>query len=565
MKNKEFAELLEEAADLLEIKNIQWKPQAYRKAARVIQSLSEDIEKIYKERGKSGLDDIPSIGPGITAHIIEFLQKGKVQKFLELKQSVPKDLSKMINIPSLGPKRVAKLYKNLHIQTIKQLETAAKNGQIAKLEGFGKKLQEEIKDGIQIVSQEINQTPIGIALPIAERLKELLMPYVKKIEIAGSIRRMNETVHDIDLLITSKKTNKVIEVFTNLPEVTKVVNAGSTKASVRLKQGINCDLRVVPSKSFGAALVYFTGSKDHNIKLRQIAIKQGKKLSEYGLFKNNKYIVGKTEKEVYTNLRLPYFPPEIRENNGEFNLKIPRLIALRDIKGDCHMHTTWSDGLNSSEEMIKAATKHNYEYIAITDHSRSLKIANGLSIDRLRTLNKELCRLQKKYSIRILHGAEVDILSNGKLDYPSSLLKGLDFVIGSIHSSFKDSKKVITDRIVNAIDSGDVHCIGHLTGRLINIRNPYNLDFDDILDHAKKNNVALEINSQPSRLDLRAEHIREAIKNNVKLIINSDSHNIHQLEFIKYGIGQARKGWAKKIDVLNTLPLKKFDHFLKHN
>ncbi len=565
MKNKEFAELLEEAADLLEIKNIPWKPQAYRKAARTIQGLSEDIEKIYKEKGKNGLDDIPSIGPGITAHIIEFLQKGKVQKFLELKQSVPKDLRKMISIPSLGPKRVAKLYKNLHIRTIKQLETAAKNGQIAKLEGFGKKLQEEIKDGIQIVSQEINQTPIGIALPIAERLKELLVPYAKKIEIAGSIRRMNETVKDIDLLITSKKPNKVIEVFTNLPEVTKVVNAGNTKASVRLKQGINCDVRIVPSKSFGAALVYFTGSKDHNIKLRQIAIKQGKKLSEYGLFKNNKYIVGKTEKEVYTHLSLPYFPPEIREDNGEFNLKIPSLVELRDIKGDCHMHTTWSDGLSSSEDMIKAATKHNYEYIAITDHSRSLKIANGLSIDRLRNRNKELCRLQKKYSIKILNGAEVDILSNGKLDYPNSLLKELDFVIGSIHSSFKDSKKVMTDRIVKAIDSGGIHCVGHLTGRLINIRKPYDLDFNDILDHAKKNNVALEINSQPSRLDLRAEYIREAIKNNVKLIINSDSHNINQLESIKYGIGQARKGWAKKIDVLNTLPLKKFDYFLKHN
>ncbi|MBS3108481.1 DNA polymerase/3'-5' exonuclease PolX [Candidatus Woesearchaeota archaeon] len=569
MKNQEVADLLNEIADVLEIKNIEWKPIAYRRAARSIESLPEDIGLIYNKRGLNGLTGISGVGFGIGKKIAEYLETGKISELEKLKKTIPESVINMLDIPGLGPKKVSKLYNKLKIKSLSDLEQAARKGKIRDLEGFGEKSEEDILMGLELVKKGreriLLSTALNIANPIVEELKKL--KEITKIDIAGSIRRRKETIKDIDILIASKSPEKVMNYFTKLPEIKTILAKGSTKSSVILKDSINCDLRVVNEKSYGGALAYFTGSKDHNIRMRQLALKKNMKLSEYGLFnRKNHYICGKTEQEIYSKLSLVYIEPEMRENTGELELKKPiNLIKYNSIRGDLHLHTTWSDGINTTEEMIKTAINKGYEYIAITDHSKSSYVANGLDEKGLKRHLAEIDILKKKYKnkINILKGSEVDILKDGSLDYSNKILSELDIIIASIHSRFKGTKEETTSRIISAINNEHVNVIGHPTGRLINQRNPYDLDLNLIIKEAKKNKVALEINSYPSRLDLKDTNIRLAVDNGAKLIINTDSHSTNNLDFIEFGIAQARRGWSENNNIINTLPFEKFMKFIR--
>jgi len=408
---------------------------------------------------------------------------------------------------------------------------------------------------------------LGVTWPLAKEIAERLLKVesVKKAIPSGSLRRMKETVGDIDILVISSKPSKVMNVFTTMPEVKTVLAKGPTKSTVILKNNIQADVRVLDEKSFGGALQYFTGNKDHNVALRQIAIKKGYKLSEYGLFKKNKYVCGRSEKEIYAKLGLQIMPPEIRQNTGEIEAalkgKLPRLIPYDALKGDLHMHTTWSDGSNTVQEMVRAAEQMGYNYIAITDHSKSQYIANGMNEKRLVKYLKEVSKVKSK--LKVLKGSEVDILANGSLDYSNNYLKQMDIVIASIHSGFKSSREKMTARILKAFENPYVNIFAHPTGRLINQRDPYNFDFDKVAEAAKERGIALEVDAYPSRLDLKDTHIRRALELGCKISIDTDSHSIDHLRFIEFGIAQARRGWAQTKDIINAWPLKKLEKFLR--
>ncbi|HLC65644.1 MAG TPA: DNA polymerase/3'-5' exonuclease PolX [Candidatus Nanoarchaeia archaeon] len=568
MKNQEVAELLNEIADILEIKNVAWKPIAYRKASRAIESLSEDIEAVYKKSGIKGLEEVPGVGESIGKKVAEFLNTGKITELEKLKKSVPETLLSMMEIPGLGPKKVARLYKTLKIKSLPELEAAAKAGKIRKIEGFGEKSEEDILMGLELVKKGRERILLSSALEISNSIVNELKKRkeVSKIEVGGSIRRRKETARDIDILVSSKNPEKVMDYFTKLPDVKTVLAKGKTKSSVVLREGVNCDLRVIEEKSYGAALAYFTGSKDFNVAMRQIAIKKGMKLSEYGLFsRKGGYICGRTEQEIFSKLGLVYAEPEMREDTSALALKKPvNLIKYNSIRGDLHLHTRWSDGFNTTEEVVKEAVKLGYEYIAITDHSKSEHVANGMDEKRLRKYLDELRVLQRKYrgKMNILKGSEVDILKDGSLDYSGKILEELDIVIASVHSGFKTPKDEMTKRIVKAINSGQINVLCHPTGRLINQRNPYDVDLDAVFEAAKKNNVAMEINSFPSRLDLKDIHIKAAVEKGVKMAISTDSHSTSHLKFIELGIAQARRGWCGEKDIINTMKFEKLAKFL---
>ena len=563
MKNQEVAAVLNELADLLEILNVQWKPNAYRKAARTIDSLSDDIADIYKRGGLKGLMELHGVGEGISKAIQEFLKTGTVKELKKLEKKVPKGVDEMMHLMGLGPKKAFKLYKKLRIHSLKDLEKAAKAGKIKKVEGFGAKSENEIMAAISMRLMGKKRHLPSIGLDISRELESRLrkLDVVKKAQAAGSVRRRKETIADVDILVSSTKPKKVMDFFTKMSDVKKVLAKGSTKSMVILDSGIQADVRVLDEKSYGAAMQYFTGSKDHNVKLRNIAIKKGFKLSEYGLFtrKGDRYVAGRTEADVYKKLGLPYIEPELRENAGEIEASQPKLIGYNDINGDCHMHTKWSDGSNTSEEMVKAAIKRGYKYVAITDHSKIMAIANGLSEKRVLKHFTELDKLQRKYPrIKILKGTECDILKDGKLDYRPEILKKFDVVIASIHLGLKKSKAEQTKRYMKAIESGYVTAIGHPTGRNINVRPAFEFDLEKVGKAAADAGVAFEISGQPVRLDLKDTHIKAIKETGVKFMINSDSHSADQLRFIELGIAQARRGWLRKKDVLNTLPKAKF-------
>ncbi len=573
MKNLEIAEILNKMADLMEMLEIDWKPRAYRKAARTIENMSKDIRNIYEKGGEKALCEIPSIGKGIAFKIEQYLKKGKIKEFEQLKKKIPQGLEQIMNLPGMGPKKAIKLYKKLKIKNLKQLISAVKKGKIKKLEGFGKKSEKEILRAIELKKQSKGRQLLGVMLPIARKIKNELekLSYVKRIEIAGSLRRRKETIGDIDLLIRSDKPEKVMGVFTKLPEVKTILAKGKTKSSIVLRLGIQSDLRVLPKESFGAGLQYFTGNKDHNIKLRKIAIKKKYKLSEYGLFKGKKQIAGKTEKETYQKLGMQYIEPELRENTGEIEAaiakKLPKLIGYDDIKGDLQMHTAWSDGSESIEEMAKAAKKMGYKYIAITDHSKSERIAGGMDEKKLMKCLKAIEKARKKVrGITILKGAEVDILPDGSLDYSDKILKKLDIVVAAVHSRFKMNKNEMTKRICKALENKYVNILAHPTGRLIGERRPYELDLNKVIVTAKKNKVALEINAFPNRLDLNEGQARIAAEKGAKLVISTDAHQTDNLRYMEYSIAVARRGWVKKAQVINTKTLSELKKFLrKHN
>ena len=569
MKNIEVAELLNEIADYLEFANEPFKVRAYRKAALVVEGLSEDVEQVWKE---NKLMELPGIGEGIAKKIDDFLRNGKSKYLEELKKKTPVDMEQLGKIEGIGPKTILKLYEELKVKNIAELEKAAKQGNIQKIKGLGPTVEQNILKSIEFARKTSERVPLGFALSSAEEVVKMLKASkeVERISIAGSTRRMKETIGDIDILATSKNPYKVIESFAKMPNVADVLAKGPTKASVRLKEGIQVDLRVMSDDIFGAALLYFTGNKEHNIILRRIAIEKGLKLSEYGLFdkKTNKVVAGKTEEDVYKKLSMNYIEPEMREDEGEIELAqhhmLPKLIGCNDIKGDLQMHTKWSDGSNTIEEMALAAKKLGHAYICITDHTGKLAIANALDEKRITAQKKEIEKINKKLSgITVLQGVEVNITSDGTLDMGDKILKQLDIVVASIHSGFKNTKEKITRRMLKAMENENVDIIAHPTGRLITKRESYELDLDAVFDAAKKTGTAMEINSYPERMDLRDIHVRAAVKVGVKLAISTDAHNTDQLHFIKLGIGTARRGWATKNDVINTRNLKDMLMMLK--
>ena len=572
MLNYELAQIFYAIADFLDIEGVAWKPLAYKKAARVLENLREDVEVIYDKKGIKGLMEIEGVGQAIAEKIEEYIHTGEIQEYNKLKKGLPKGIGQLLDIGSLGPKKVAVLYKKLKIKNIKDLENAIKKNKIAELPGFGIKTQENISAGIEMMQRSSERMLLGEALPIARKLVENLkqIKEVGQVEIAGSLRRRKETIGDIDILVSSKAPNKVMNAFTSLSYVDRVLAKGETKSSVFLSAGIQADLRVINPAVFGAALQYFTGSKEHNIKLRSIAHNKGYKLSEYGLFNNKtgKLIAGKTEAEIYKKLGRSYIAPELRENLDEIELakenKLPKLVELKDIKGDFHMHTIASDGINSAEEMVIAAKKFGYKYIAITDHTKYDRIANGLKEDEMLEHARRIRELNKKIKgIKIFAGAEVAILSDGSLDYSDDVLKKLDVVIASLHSGFKQEKDASTKRVLKALDNKYVDIFGHPTGRLIHQREPVRFDLPETFKLCKDRRIMLEINSSPSRLDLKDTDIKQALEVGCNFVINTDSHATSHFYGLEFGVATARRGWATPNHIINTKPLNQLPKYFR--
>ncbi|MEK6732375.1 MAG: DNA polymerase/3'-5' exonuclease PolX [Candidatus Omnitrophota bacterium] len=562
MKNRIVAEIFKDIAQMLEIKGENhFRIRAYERASQNIDSLPDDVELLAKE---DKLKDIPGIGKDLEEKMREIISTGRLKYLDELKKEIPEGLLQMLDVPGIGPKTAKVLYEKLDIQDIVMLERMAHAGKIRELPGMGEKTEENILAGIDIVKKGRERLDLRTAMDIAESFVSKLekIKEVKKADAAGSLRRVKETVRDIDILVSSKEPGKVMDAFTGFDGVKDVLAKGPAKSSIRTNDNIQVDVRVVEAESYGAALMYFTGSKEHNIKLRQIAIKKGLKLNEYGIFKGEKRIAGKTEEEMYKALELSYIEPELREDRGEFEASaqgnLPDLVKLSDIKGDLHAHSTWSDGSSSIEEMVIKAKELGYEYIAITDHSQSLKIAGGLDNHTLELKRKEIERLGNKYKdIKVLFGAEVDINSKGEMDYPDDVLKEMDIVIGAIHAGFKQSKEVITKRIIKACENKYVHIVAHPTGRLWGSRDAYDIDFQEVFKAARDTNTVFEINSFPQRLDLNDINARMAKDSRVKIAINTDSHTAEQMDMMRFGVAVARRAWLEKKDVLNTATFNK--------
>ncbi|MEX2144925.1 MAG: DNA polymerase/3'-5' exonuclease PolX [Candidatus Spechtbacterales bacterium] len=578
--NKEIAHIFEEMALLYEIKNDRFRQRALHRGAQTISDLAQDLKLIYKENGLKGLDALAGIGKGMSEKIEEYIKTGHVKEYEKLKKEMPANLEELTSVEGLGPKTAKKLYEELNIKTLKDLEDAVKKGKLSKVEGLGKKTEENIAQGIEFVKSSGGRIPLGGILPYSRELIEEIKEIKGVIEVseAGSLRRRQETIGDVDILVAVRSagsgqasdSKKVLDYAANLPSVVKVWGRGKTKISVHLKRGFDIDIRVVSKESYGAALQYFTGSKDHNVKLRKIAISKKYKLNEYGLFKGRENVApGTDECLIYKKLGMECMPPELRTDSGEIELaqkkKLPNLIKYGEIKGDLQVQTNWTDGKDSIEEMAKVAKDEGLEYIAITDHTKNLAMTNGLNGEKILKQKAEIKKLNKKLKgITILAGTECDILKDGSLDIEDKVLKQLDVVGVSVHSHFNLSRKEQTERIIKAMNNPNVDMLFHPTGRRINIRPPYDVDMEAIIREAKRTGTILEINGSPERLDLRDEYILMAVKIGAKMCINTDAHAKEHFKFLEYGIAQARRGWAKKSDIINTLPLNKFLRMLKY-
>jgi DNA polymerase (family 10) len=561
MKNRELADLFEKMADILEFKGENpFKISAYRKASRIIGDLAQDIEEISEQ---GGLKNIPGIGEGMAQKVKEYLQTGRVSKFEEIKKGVSDELIAIMDIPGMGPKTLSMLHKEKRIGNLSQLEKALEDGSLMGLFGIGEKKIENIKRGIQLLKQSKGRMNLGVAFPVAKRIVETLRQKTgsKKIEWAGSLRRMKENIGDIDILATGPNKEKIVLAFTELPEVKGVLASGETKASVIVEGGTQIDLRVVEEDSYGAALQYFTGSKGHNIHLRGIAKAKGIKINEYGVFKGDKKMGGEEERDVYHSLGMDWIEPELREDRGEIEAaqkgSLPKLVQESQIRGDLHVHSQWSDGTSTIEEMAKAAQKRGYQYVAVCDHSQSLKIAHGLDESRLMKQIEEIDHINEKLKgFQILKGTEVDILTDGKLDFPEKILEKLDIVVAAIHSGFKQSRDKMTKRIIRALENPCLHILAHPSGRLLGSRDPYEVEIEELMEAAKRFGKALEINSFFERLDLDDIHCRKAKEMGIRVGIGTDSHHLDQMWMISLGLAVARRGWLETKDVLNTLSLK---------
>jgi len=580
MKNQEIAKIFYEIANYLEMEGVAFKPYAYQKAALTLETLEKDVEEIYKRGGVKALKEIPGVGESIAKQIEEYLKTGKVNGYEKLKKKTPINLEEIIAVEGVGPRKAKTLYQKLGIRNLKDLERAAKSHKISPLFGFGEKTEKNILEGIAFLKRSKGRFLLGDILPKVREVEEKLksLKEVERVDVVGSIRRRKETIGDVDFLVISKKPEKVMDFFTSLPGIIKIWGKGTTKASVRLKEGFDMDLRVLPKRSYGAALQYFIGSKEHNIVLRKIAIDNSLKLNEYGVFRGQKMIAGETEEGVYKALGMDWIPPELRENQGEIEAALrqaqgkpnglPKIIEYKDIKGDLHCHSNWDGGANTIEEMAKMAQKLGYSYIGMSDHTKFLRIEHGLDEKKLALQRKEIDKINYKLQIvnskfRILQGCEANILNDGSIDIKDETLKKLDYVIAGVHSSFKMEKEKMTERIIEAMKNPNVDIISHPTGRIIQRRDEYQIDFDKILKVAKETGTILEINSYPERLDLNDQNIRRAKEAGVKMIINTDSHHKDQLRFIELGIAQSRRGWAEKEDIINTQPIEKLLKFFK--
>lgn len=560
MKNQQIATVFNEIASLLEIKGENpFRIRAYQRAAVNIGGLTQDVGAMADEELRS----IPGIGPDLVGRIREFLGEERVALHEDLKKEIPAGLLDILRVPGVGPKTVKTLYEKAEVRGLDDLETLIREGNLAGLPGIQRKAEENIRKGIETLHRGRERNPLGKAMPIADDIVRSLRAKAPlgRIAVAGSIRRWKETVKDIDILATSARPEKVMRVFTSLPIVREVLARGTKKSSVLTAEGIQVDLRVVAESSFGAALQYFTGSKEHNIKLREMAQRIGLKINEYGIFLENDgmQIGGRREGEIYTALGLPFIPPELREDGGEIEAgsegDLPRLVTVEEIRGDLHIHTRWSDGGHDLDVLVQAAKKKGYQYIAITDHSKGLGIAHGLDERRLRdqiALVDETNRTLRGF--RILKGVEVDIRGDGTLDLSDRVLGELDIVVASIHSGFRQSREKITARLLSAVRNPLVGVIAHPTGRLLGERDPYDVDMEAVFREAAARGVAMEINAHPSRLDLSDHHVRMAKRYGIPLVISTDAHVNGDFDYMEYGVATARRGWAVPGDVLNTLP-----------
>jgi DNA polymerase (family 10) len=572
--NSDIAEIFNRTADYLDIKGENpFRIRAYRNAARTISSLSRSVADMVA--GEEGLGKIPGIGQDLAEKIKEIVKTGTLPLLEELKQELSPELSTLMEIPGLGPKRVKILYDEMGIRSVDELRQAAKEGKVRTLAGFGVKTESTILEEIG----KIKETKKGgrrVKLAVAEQVVEPLVGYLKKIDgvkeidVAGSYRRRRETVGDLDILVACGRGCPVMDKFVDYEDVEKILSRGKTRSSVVFRNGIQVDLRVVPEASYGAALVYFTGSKAHNIAVRKIAQKRKLKINEYGVFKGKKRITGRTEKDVYKQVGLPWIEPELREDRGEVEAaqekRLPQLVRLDDIRGDLHVHTTWSDGRASLEDMAEAAKKLCYEYLAVSDHSKHVTVAHGLDEKRLSQQIKEIDRLNGKLKgLRLLKSIELDILEDGSLDLPDKILEELDLVICSVHSKFNLSREKQTERIIRAMDNPHVHIFCHPTGRLINERRPYEVDLERVMNAARKRGCHFELNAHPDRLDLDDVDCQRAKEMGLKVAISTDTHSLDDLRYMRFGVGQARRGWLEPEDVLNTRSWENLKGLLKRN
>ena len=570
MQNAQVARLLRDIAAYLEMEAEPFKPRAYERAASSIESLDESVADVYAKGGVKALQQIAGVGKSMAEKIEELVTTGRVAYYEDLKKAMPVDIGGLTAIEGLGPKMVKALYGELGIRNVAELEEAARAGKLRSLPHFGERSERKILKGIEFLKQSSGRFVLGSILPLVREVQGRLaaLAEVTQVAVAGSIRRWKEQVGDADLLVVSSKPQRVMEFFVAMPEVVHVYGQGATKTMVRLESGLDMDLRVVGAECFGAALSYFTGSKAHNVALRKIAQEQGLKLNEYGLFRGERRIAGETEEEIYTALGLAYVAPELREDRGEIEAaragRLPRLIEFGAVRGDLQIQTTWTDGANSIEEMAREAKRLGLEYIAITDHTRSLAMTHGSDEAKLLRQMAEIDRLNRRLrGIRLLKSAEVNINRDGTLDIADEVLAKLDLVGAAVHSHFNLPRREMTERLERAMHHPWVDIIFHPTGRVIQKREPYELDIDHIIATAKRTGTALEIDAFPDRLDLKDEHVRKAVEAGVKLTVDSDAHSIHHIRYLEFGVAQARRGWATKDDVINTKPVGDFLRSLK--
>ena len=584
--NQAVAEVLRQIGEYLTMQQVQFKPRAFEKAAETIGALEEEVSKMYASGGIKKLKEIPGVGQSIAEIIEELIKTGRSTEYEKLKKATPVRLDELARVEGLGPKSIQKLYRSLGVRNLKDLEAAAKKGDIGALDGFGKKSEEKILKGIGFAKSSGSRFITGLMLPQIREIEAQLsrVAGVTKVIVAGSTRRRKETIGDIDVLAVSSKPAAVMDSFVSkTPGVMTVIAHGATKSSIKIKPGINIDLRVVPAESYGAALNYFTGSKDHNVVIRARAIKKGLKLNEYGLFKGARRVAGKTEEDIYKALGMAYVEPELRENTGEVEAAVrefekkssgsatsktgglPKLIGYGNLQGDLQMQTDWADGDASIEVMARAAVARGLKYIVITDHTKRLAMTHGLDEKRIRAQWKEIDAVNKKLrgKIKILKGTECDILKDGTLDLDDKTLAQLDVVGVSVHSYFNLPRAEQTARVVRAISNPNVDILFHPTGRIINRRPPYDIDIDEIIATAKKTDTILEIDALPERSDLKDEYIRKCVEAGVKMSIDSDAHAAVHFDFLECGIAQARRGWAERADIVNAWPLERMLGFLK--
>ncbi len=559
LSNQQLADTFTLIGDLLEIKGeVIYKILAYRKAAESLENLGRDAHELWRA-GK--LNEIPGVGKAISEKMDELLSTGKLEFLEKLKREVPPTLVELLRVPDLGPKKAAMFWKQLGVTDLAGLEAAAREGKLRTLPGMGEKSEARVLAGIEALSRRTDRIPIGRAWPLAQELLEFLraLPGVKAAEAGGSFRRRRETVGDLDLLAAAPEAGPVMEAFTTHPQVLRVKGSGETKSSVEMRGGLNVQLWVHPPERWGTALVYATGSKDHNVRLREMAVKKSLSLSEHSFLKpDESEILCGTEEEVYAQLGLPWIPPELREDRGEIQAarkgKLPELIEREDLLSELHSHSTWSDGRLSIEEMARAARERGYRILAVTDHSASLGVTGGLTPERLEQQRGEIDAVQRRLgdSILLLQGAEVEIRADGSLDFPDEVLEKLDIVIASLHVSLRQPRERVTERLLNAIRHPHVDLIGHPTGRLIPDREGADLDMEAVLKAAAESGVALEISAHPARLDLDDIHARRAAEMGIPLSLNTDAHSPADMDLIHFGLSQARRGWVEPEQVINT-------------